>query len=336
MTATADALGDWIDARAAVAVADATAPLRDTILAQGAANAYLQDRIAELVALLYPAWGPPPGQTWYGAYNGNTVAGDEAARAMFGPLKLATTYYQANKTGPGPMEAAKIEAGVVPHINIASKNLGGDPTKFMYWVDIAAGKHDPFWTGWGKALGALDTEMLLAFDQEPDVRLVQKLVPTQMTTDYVLAYRRIHDLIAPLAPKVKWSWWVGGNLANADLIESLYPGDAYVDWIGYDPYKWASHPPAETPIQVFRPFHDWLATRTWGQGKPRYLAETGIDRSFGDDACALWWSQVPDAARQLDLAAVVFFHSQQWTVTGMPKTVAAVKAAFRTTNRSQA
>jgi hypothetical protein len=260
-----------------------------------------------------------------GAYNqGGTIVGDTAWSNMVDSQQaVASTYYQANKTGPGPQEADRVSKGIIPNLSVATKNLNGCATCYMLWADIAAGKYDAFWTGWGSSLAALNAPVWFTFDQEPEVRLNQGTVPIQKLSDYAAAYRRIHALIAPLAGNVVWTYWVGGS--DTAKITAMYPGDAYVGRIGWDPYKWASHPASETALQTFKPFADWLNAQSWGKGKPRYLSETGVDIGvFGEQNAADWWAGVPAAARQVGVTHVIAFNSRQWVIDAYPKVVAAV------------
>lgn len=60
---------------------------------------------------------------------------------------------------------------------------------------------------------------------------------------YIAAWRHIHDIFTSVeATKVKWVWSPNHNsVPNESWNEAAdyYPGNAYVDWIGFDGYNWA-------------------------------------------------------------------------------------------------
>lgn len=70
----------------------------------------------------------------------------------------------------------------------------------------------------------------------------------QSAADYIAAYRRIHDIFRGLrggtnCPNVAFIWCPNletfPNVAGNQWAD-YYPGDAYVDWCGYDAYNWGS------------------------------------------------------------------------------------------------
>jgi fibronectin type 3 domain-containing protein len=81
------------------------------------------------------------------------------------------------------------------------------------------------------------------------------------------------------------------------MFPSLYPGSAYVDWIGYDPYNFAScHNIAwKSFTQTIDPMYQWLETNGYGN-KPFMLPEYGtVPDSTNPSAAATWYSQIPAA-----------------------------------------
>src|SRR5690606_41386100 len=64
---------------------------------------------------------------------------------------------------------------------------------------------------------------------------------------------------------------------RSSYMESFYPGDEYVTSIGIDPYVWAHNPGTMTAYEKFQPIVSWIRWRSWEQGKPIGISETGID-----------------------------------------------------------
>jgi beta-mannanase len=131
--------------------------------------------------------------------------------------------------------------------------------------------------------------------------------------DYVAAFRHIYDRMqADGATNVKWVWNIMGLADPVWRAEyrSLYPGDAYVDWIAWDPYNWASCRSVkwQTFAQVVEPFYRWLIANGFGD-KPFMLAEFGTVESPADtQAKASWFAAIPAALTAMpDLRALVYF-----------------------------
>jgi mannan endo-1,4-beta-mannosidase len=64
--------------------------------------------------------------------------------------------------------------------------------------------------------------------------------------------------------------------AAADIITSIYPGDAYVDWVGIDGYAWCTDDtgtPTNTPQQTFDPMVTKLRSLST---KPMSIDEVGV------------------------------------------------------------
>ncbi len=99
-----------------------------------------------------------------------------------------------------------------------------------------------------------------------------------------------------------WTWIITGYLDHADLFEQMYPGDEYVDWIGYNQYNyylchktdWLSF--AQTQYAT----HDWVRANI-SDDKPLMLSEFG---SASDperpDRQAEWYAQVPAVLKDLE------------------------------------
>ena len=106
---------------------------------------------------------------------------------------------------------------------------------------------------------------------------------------YIKAYRHVHDLfVAQGATKVLWVWCI-----NVDNVPSeswnqpgvLYPGDAYVDWIGLDGYNWGTG----VSWGSWRSFTDlfsgaYAAGQSISPSKPIIIAELASSTTGGDKA----------------------------------------------------
>jgi hypothetical protein len=161
----------------------------------------------------------------------------------------------------------------------------------LKWSDIAAGKYDASVLNPEAArIEAYAKPIFLTFDPEMDGRMARTPSPGT-AAQYVAAYRHIHDTFAAAGVRnVIWVWTPTGNGAHDDEFDSLYPGSAYVDWIGYDPYNFASCNGGtwRTFSQIVDPFYQWLESNGYG-AKPFMLPEYGTVVNPSDTSAAATW-----------------------------------------------
>ncbi|WP_258308282.1 glycoside hydrolase family 26 protein [Streptomyces sp. NWU339] len=185
-----------------------------------------------------------------------------------------------------------------------SKWWGGTKEQQPTWQEIADGDLDATVIDvqarrvkdYGQRTGK---KVFLSFDLEMDTRTPDNGTPAQ----YVKAYRHIHDRFRELGvDNVVWTWIITGYLSHGDLFKGMYPGDEYVDWIGYNQYnyyrchktKWLTFEQTQTAT------HDWIRENI-SADKPLMLSEFG---SAADDSRserqAEWYARVPPVLKGLD------------------------------------
>jgi hypothetical protein len=150
------------------------------------------------------------------------------------------------------------------------------PAEDRYPLDaIAAGDFDAYLRAQAAALKNLGTPVALRFGHEMNGSWYPWGAGVRGNTaaSYVAAYRHVHDVVtAAGATNVTWVWSPTAldTVVQPDL-RTLYPGDAYVDWIGpsayYDDVK-------DTYDRTVRPLMRKLDQVA--PSKPIYLAETGV------------------------------------------------------------
>lgn len=194
-----------------------------------------------------------------------------------------------------------------------SKNWSAGTTAL--WADIAAGKYDDsIIKPEAQRLKAWGQPVFLDFDHEMDGR---SRTGNGTTDDYVAAYRHIHDVVVKAgASNVVWVWMPTGTMGNATRIKAMYPGSAYVDWVGYDPYNFYTCNGSgwETPTQTLKPFYDWLQVNGMA-GKPIMLGEYGsVQEPTNTTRAGEWYGGVADALKGLpSIKAVVQWNSSTST-----------------------
>jgi hypothetical protein len=165
----------------------------------------------------------------------------------------------------------------------------------LRWADVASGRYDARVINPEAArLKAWHHPVFLMFDPEMDILGVAAGTPA----DYVAAYRHVHDRFAALGvSNVIWVWDVTGYPGYLDRLPAFYPGDRYVDWVGYDPYNFAGchHTRWQSFSQVVDPTYHWLLAHGFGD-KPFILAEYGTVANPARAAeTAQWYREVPEA-----------------------------------------
>jgi hypothetical protein len=195
-------------------------------------------------------------------------------------------------------------------------------THVLYrWSTVASGGLDrSVIVPEAKRLRAFPHTVFLTFSSEPDGEVPEQGTPAQ----FVAAWRHIHTVFASLGVRnVVWVWTTEGYLPHASTIAALYPGNAFVDWIGYDPYNYFScHQTRwQTFSQTVDPFYDWILRQPFGN-KPIILSEYGSAADPRNPGrLPAWYQGILTAVQRLPrLKAVV-----QWNASipgcflGIPK-----------------
>ncbi|WFE62169.1 glycosyl hydrolase [Micromonospora sp. WMMD714] len=104
--------------------------------------------------------------------------------------------------------------------------------------DIAAGRHDPYLVEFAVAVRRLNLPVALTVAHEMNGHWYSWGAHDNRARDFVAAWRHIHAVFAQAdATNVIWAWTP--NVVNpvpSVKLAPLYPGDAYVDWVGIDGY----------------------------------------------------------------------------------------------------
>ena len=189
------------------------------------------------------------------------------------------------------------------------------------WSRIARGELDGYIDSAADRIAAFGHDVMIAFDPEFDIE------PNRdkgSMADYVAAYRRVHDRFAAKGvTNVAWAWVSSGYLGdgNDDRIMAAYPGDAYVDWVGYDPYNFYTC--NGTPWTTFgdkidQKYH-FFTEGSLGT-KPQILTEYGTSYNVSDpELAAQWHREIPAALKEHpNLKALVRFNAGGALGSGEP------------------
>jgi hypothetical protein len=138
---------------------------------------------------------------------------------------------------------------------------------------IAAGGSDDYITRFAASVRALNLPIALSFGHEMNGDWYPWGTKDTTAADFVAAWRHVHDLFVKAgATNVIWIWNPNDMYPVPNVkLKPLYPGDAYVDWVGVTGY-WTINGP-HTYGSLFLP--TLLNIRTF-TGKPFIIAETSV------------------------------------------------------------
>ena len=150
--------------------------------------------------------------------------------------------------------------------------------------NIAAGFYDEQIRRWARDLRDFQYPVLLRpmSEMNGDWTSWSGTVNGNSPADFAPAWRRIHDVFEQEgATNVSWVWAPnrdGSIAAAAKTYDLYYPGDCYVDYIGFSGYNWGTmyNDPWWTSTwqsfeQVFADSYDYMTSRT---SKPVIITET--------------------------------------------------------------
>lgn len=267
---------------------------------------------------LWGAWVAPVG----GQSDAQAVASLEATAQR--NLDVVHQYHAWDEAWPTATESSWAGGGRIIFGNASARQTSG---AVLTWSAIASGSQDSVIHTMASRLRAFGHQLFFSFDEEPEDRYHSNPTAYPLAS-YVAAYRRIHDLFAADgATNVVWVWNVSGYIGNASIYPSLYPGDAYVDWIGWDPYNWFNCPVNTTNVwqsfdTIVAPFYNWVAAGNLGgtsAAKPYMLAEYGTVENTGSPTKGQWFtSEVSTLPGRPNIKAVVYFDENKdcnWPIT---------------------
>jgi hypothetical protein len=177
--------------------------------------------------------------------------------------------------------------GSIPFVTWASLPATGSFSN----ANIAAGAQDAYLRRWATAAKRWGHPFFLRFDWEMNGSWFGWGVGANGNTaaDYVAMWRRVHRIFQSVgATNVTWVWCPNVDLGPLAPLAPLYPGDAFVDWVGLDGYNWGTNPAGhqggwETFDQVYRSTYNRLVNKI-APRKPIIVSEVGSTEHGGSKA----------------------------------------------------
>ncbi len=170
-------------------------------------------------------------------------------------------------------------------IGVYSWKISNGEADEKTWAQIAAGALDARIATAANGIKTYPYAIFFSVYHEPEDNVNLTGGSGMTPTDYVAMWAHVRSIFdAQGVDNVVWFINYQGYFGWYDLVDDLYPGDSYIDWIFYDPY---SRNPDDTTFEVVanRPHPSggtgWTGFYDWAQSahptKPVGIAEWGID-----------------------------------------------------------
>lgn len=234
-------------------------------------------------------------------------------------------WYDALGTGLGPSpERLKIakSLGSIPMITLEPwcYDSNGIPAQRPL-RSIMQGKHDNELIKWAQVLSAYAKPIFIRFAHEMNGDWYPWAAGYGDNTerDFLDAYWRTHRMFRNINNLI-WVWSPNVSYPGSVPLQSLYPGDSCVDYIGLDGYNWGV--PWMSPQEIFQ--SSIMETREFTR-KRIFVAETACT---ADNRKSEWILQLKD----LNVSAVVWFDlnkERDWSIASSEACERAYKRLLR-------
>jgi hypothetical protein len=207
-----------------------------------------------------------------------------------------------------PFDPAELDAvwnrGAVPMITWEPLSYEG--RKFPL-ARIQHGRYDRYIRESARAAAAWGRPILVRFAHEMNGTWYPWARGVAGNTSYRIkaVWRRVVRLFREQgATNVEWVWTPNVNTSGHFPFRDLYPGDRWVDWVGFDGFNWALRGEWHSFTEIVDNTYEEIAKLT---SRPMIVGETGSSESGGDKAA--WVSsalrrEIPKLPR---IRAVVWF-----------------------------
>lgn len=179
-----------------------------------------------------------------------------------------------------------------------------EPTPEGLLDEILSGEHDEGITALCSAIGDFETETIVRWGHAMDSKLERYAWSNWEPSDFVAAYRHVHDVCAAEAPDADFMWAPSGR----ENMEDYYPGDDYVDLVGLSvfalqQYNLDTRGESGTLVEDLRSSYE----RVLRYEKP-IMVELAFDGD--EDFEAAWIEAMRTAGEQFpEVEAIVYFNA---------------------------
>lgn len=197
---------------------------------------------------------------------------------------------------PQPFNTALFEKvrqrGAIPMIDWSpwEETAGGRPEQPDFQLqDIISGTYDAYIAEWSRAAAEWGHPLFIRFCHEMNGEWYPWSEESNgnASGEFATAWRHVHD-IAEAQGATNISWVFSPNEFESYVgtpVSGLYPGSAYVDWVGMSGYNWGYSPEGSRWRSFSRTFTKTYASmRSLAPNKPLMITEMGSAENGGSKA----------------------------------------------------
>jgi hypothetical protein len=302
------------------------------------------------------AYAPSCGALW-GFYSSPQAGKTEALESMFGrQFDIVKRYYDMSNTHNGQFptanDVALAHGGRILHLTWDARIYGNTPgpglpqpaagcqakgTHVYSYNQIINGNTNGL-DNWiqtrAQAVAALGTPVIMDVFHEPDNPAAACANPGT-PAEGAAAYRHIITVFRNyysqhhLTNNIAWAYVTTGYLGPAgsrarQIDAQFYPGDSYIDWIGWDPYVHTGGNNSKSAEQSFSEYYHWVdagnlstcitpSDPNCSVNKPRLLGEYGVGQIPQPKINAYIANIVPALKNLPKLKAIEYYDSRSWS-----------------------
>lgn len=111
--------------------------------------------------------------------------------------------------------------------------------------NITAGNFDNYIRSYARSIKSFKKPVMIRFAHEMNGNWYSWGSTFNSPEEFIAAWRHVHQIFREEgATNATWVWspnalYVEPKVPYADKIDKFYPGDAYVDWVGFSAFNWA-------------------------------------------------------------------------------------------------
>lgn len=207
-------------------------------------------------------------------------------------------------------------------------------------ANIIKGDFDSYITDYAKAIRMYGKPVMIRFAHEMNGSWYPWGSTFNTPQEYILVYRHVHEIFDSVrATNATWVFspnasFVDNRIPYADNLTVFYPGDDYVDWVGFSAFNWAGvykQNVWETPSQIYQE----SLTQIEKFNKPIMITETASAESPDNlHAKAEWINQFANYLNDNPkIKGVVWFNTNDngidWSMTSSDASMEAFVDVFK-------
>jgi hypothetical protein len=253
----------------------------------------------------------------------------DAFTSMIGGKPTAWHWYEPFSTGFTQANFDAVSSrGYTPILSWAPSDASDDPISD---ANVAAGNVDTLIHAFAQKAAAWGKPFYLRLGWEMNLSSIGGWGVGAMgntDADFVAMWKHAHDLfVQDGATNVRWFWCPSEISMTDPPLSTIYPGDAYVDVVGFDAYNWGttqSWSSWQSLSQTYAATYDAVAMLT---SKPLIVGETGSVEQGGDKATWITQGFLTDLQASFPrIIGVVYFNENappDWRVNTSTTSLAA-------------